>query len=132
MQFPFAGRNFSYNRINVEFCLLSRMKYRHKGFESVNIGVGMRWAGRAVASLGYGPPWYKYSTNIHGTNIVDRGLKVLFSAFFGIFWYFFRCSLLWKRLNSAILYFLLIFGIFFPLPPLENFLPTPLSVNAHK
>jgi len=26
----------------------------------------------------------------HGTSIVDRGLKVLFSAFFAIFWSFFR------------------------------------------
>jgi len=67
------------------------------------------------------PPWiFK-----HGRNIVDRGLKVLFSACFDIFRSFFR-SPPWKRLNRAIQYFLLIFSIFFSLPPLENFLPTPL------
>jgi len=45
----------------------------------------------------------------HGTNIVDRGLKVLFSTFFAIFRYFFAN-----------------FGYFSVAPPLENFLPTPL------
>jgi len=57
------------------------------------------------------PPWlFK-----HGTNIVDRGLKVLFFghffAIFGLFYYFFglffRCSLpSWKR------QIVLFFGIF--------------------
>jgi len=73
------------------------------------------------------PPWiFK-----HDINIVDRGLNVLFFGLFAIFRTFFRCPLpLWKRLNSAIFrYFLLIFGLFFCwLPPLENFLPTPLYV----
>jgi len=47
------------------------------------------------------PPWiFK-----HGTNIVDRGLKLLF---FGLFYYF---------------------SVFFSVGfPLENFLPTPLAV----
>jgi len=40
---------------------------------------------------------------IHGTNIVERGLKVLFSVFFCYFSVFFSVA-----------------------PPLENFLPTPL------
>jgi len=54
------------------------------------------------AGKGPGPPWiFK-----HGTNIVNRGLKVLF---FG--------------------HFLLFFGLFFRCPPLENFLPTPLVVG---
>jgi len=65
--------------------------------------------------------WYKYS---------DRDLKVLF---FGLFCYFsffsFRLFSVvpppppWKRLNSAI------FGLFFLLPSLENFLPTPLHID---
>jgi len=61
------------------------------------------WAsagGRAV-----GPPWiFK-----HGTNIVEIGLKVLFSAFFAIF------------------------RSFFPLlpSPFGNFLPTPLVTQTH-
>jgi len=55
------------------------------------------------------PPWIF----IYGTNIVDRGLKVVF---FGLFY----VATLWKRLNSAIFcYFLLIFGLFFRcLPPI--------------
>jgi len=46
----------------------------------------------SVGSWGQGgrvpPPWiFKY-----GTNIVDKGLKVLFfGLFFAIFWSFFRC-----------------------------------------
>jgi len=44
---------------------------------------------------------------IHGTNIVDRGLKVLY---FGLF--------------------LLFFDLFSVGPPLENFLPTPLAALA--
>jgi len=45
---------------------------------------------------------------IHGTDIVDRGLIVLF---FGIF---FRWPTSWKRLNSSIFQF---FGLFFGLFP---------------
>jgi len=56
---------------------------------------------------------------IHGTDIVDKGLILLF------FRPFFRClSPPWKRFNSAI------FRSFFcyPLPPWKFFLPTPLPV----
>jgi len=50
---------------------------------------------------GRGSPWiFK-----HGTNIVDRGLKVLFFGLVLLFSVFFRCP-----------------------PSLENFLPTPLFV----
>jgi len=49
------------------------------------------------------PPWIF----IHKTDIVDRGLKVLF---LGLFCYF---------------------SIFFPLAPLDIFLPTPLAVNTN-
>jgi len=53
------------------------------------------------------PPWIF----IHGTNIVDRGLKVLF---FGVFKLFFGA-------------YQLFFGLFSVAPPpLEIFLPTPL------
>jgi len=64
----------------------------------------------------------------HGTNIVDRDLKVLFFGHFLLFFGLFSVGLPWKMLNSAIFrYFLQIFGLFFCcLPPLENFLPTPL------
>jgi len=66
----------------------------------------------------------------HGTNIVKRGLKVLFSAFFCYFSVFFPLVPHWKRLNSAIFqYFLLIFGLFSVGPLLENFLPTPLTTS---
>jgi len=68
----------------------------------------------------------------HGTNIVDRGLKVLyFGLYFVIFRSFFRCllPLPWKRLNSAIFrYFLLIFGLFFvALPPWKMFCRRPCT-----
>jgi len=39
------------------------------------------------------PPFWIF---MHGTNIVDRGLKVLFSVFFAIFRYFFRYPPPWK------------------------------------
>jgi len=43
---------------------------------------------------GHAPPWIF----IHGTNIVNRGLKILFfGAFFAIFWSFFR----WTPLEEA-------------------------------
>jgi len=82
------------------------------------MGVGSREQGGV-------PPWIF----IRGTNIVDKGLKVLFSAFFCYFSVFFSVAPLppWKRLNSVIFrYFLTIFGIFSLPSPLENFLPTPL------
>jgi len=65
---------------------------------------------------------------IHGTDVADRGLIVLFSVFFCFFSVFFPLSPPpWKRLNSAI------FSIFcyFPLlpSPLEIFLPTPLQLH---
>jgi len=44
------------------------------------MGMGVGRGGRGPC-----PPWIF----IHGTNIVDRGLKVLFSAFFAIFLFFF-------------------------------------------
>jgi len=64
------------------------------------------WASEA-GGRGACPPWIF----IHGTNIVERGLKVLFFGVFLLFFVFF-C------------YFL----VFFPLPsPLEIFPPTPLK-----
>jgi len=54
------------------------------------------------------PPWIF----MHGTNILDRGLKVLF---FGVFCYF-----------SVFLLFFDLFSVVPPPPPQENFLPTPL------
>jgi len=41
----------------------------------MNMGVGRGGKGRPC------PPWIF----IHGTNIVDKGLKVLFLLFFGLF-----------------------------------------------
>jgi len=62
------------------------------------------WASATGARGGRGlPRIFK-----HGTNIVNRGLKVLFSAFF--------C------------YFTVIFSVA-PPPPLKNFLPTPLLLH---
>jgi len=69
---------------------------------------------------------------IHGAYIADKGLIVLsFGVFLPLFGPFFRCTPPWMRLNSAIFWsFLLVFGLFFPLPPssLEIFLPTFLGV----
>jgi len=45
------------------------------------------WASAAGSRVAV-PPW----NFIHGTNIEDRGLKVLFSAFFAIFRYFFSVA----------------------------------------
>jgi len=72
---------------------------------------------------------------IHGTNIVDRGLKALFfGVFLLLFGLFFRCPPPpWKGLNSAIFgLFLLFFGLFLLPSPLEIFLPTPLYVPVFK
>jgi len=68
---------------------------------------------------------------IHGKNIVDRSLKVLFFCLFCYFSvFFFIAPLPWKRLNNAVFrYFLLTFGIFSVGPfSLENFLPTSLGI----
>jgi len=55
---------------------------------------------------------------INGTNIVDRGLKVLFFGLLLFFGIFFRCPHSRKRLNSAIFrYFLLNFRYFFHCSP---------------
>jgi len=71
----------------------------------------------------------------HGTNIVDRGLNVLFFGlflpffvFFPIFFgLFFRAPPPLEEANSAIFrYFFANFRSFFSLPLLENFLPTLL------
>jgi len=64
------------------------------------------------------PPWIF----IHGTDIVDRGLKTLFFGLFLLFFVFFCCSPTpCKKLNSPI--FFAIFGCcFFSLNPTpENF-----------
>jgi len=47
------------------------------------LGANSRGQGRAMPPT----PWIF----IHGTNIVDRGVKILFSAFFAIFRSFFGC-----------------------------------------
>jgi len=54
-----------------------------------------------VGSGGAGGPWPPWIF-MHGTNIVDRGLKVLFFGLFCHFSVFFCWSPLWKKLNSAI------------------------------
>jgi len=74
----------------------------------------------ASAAGGGAPPWIF----IHGTDIVDRGLIVLFFSPFSVgtpleeaYWCYF-------------LVFLCYFLVFFPLrlsSPLKNFLPTPLA-----
>jgi len=74
------------------------------------------------------PPWiFK-----HGTNIVDRGLKVLFFGLFWLFSVFFSVPspLPWKRLNSAIFRYFLLISLLPPPSFLKNFLPTHLPFNA--
>jgi len=86
----------------------------------------LQWtSNRGRRQRGAGEPWPSWIF-IHGTNIVDRGLKVLFFVLFLLFFGLFSVVLPWKRLNSAIfLYFLLSFGLFFRYP-----LPGKFSVNA--
>jgi len=69
------------------------------------------------------PPWIF----IHGTDIVDRGLIVLFLVFFCYFSVFF--PLLPGR--GLKYYFSVVFAIFgiFSRSLLEIFLPTPLQMN---
>jgi len=85
-----------------------------------NHGRRQRRAGR-----GRGPPW----NFIHGIYIVDRGLIVLFFAFFSfaIFRSFFRYPP-----RRTIFRSFLLCSVFFPLlpSPLEIFLPTPLSTTT--
>jgi len=68
----------------------------------------------------------------HDTNVVDRGLKVLFfGLFLELFGLFSRCPPLKELISAIFWYFLLFFGLFpLPPPPLEKFLPTPLLVIA--
>jgi len=79
----------------------------------------LAWASAAGCREGPWPLWIF----IHGTDIVNRGLIVLFFVFFSIFRSFFRLPPLppWKRLNSAI------FRFFFCYPPLA---PTPGNFSA--
>jgi len=82
----------------------------------------------SVMGVGSRGPWLSWISK-HGTNIVNKGLKVLFFGLICYFSVFFPLPPpLRKRLNSAIFrYFLLIFGLFSVAPSLENFLPTPLT-----
>jgi len=57
------------------------------------------WAGRR--QRGAGGPWPPWIFK-HGTNIVDRGLKVLFFGLSLLFFGLFSVGPPWKRLNSAI------------------------------
>jgi len=69
----------------------------------------------AVGGRGAVPSW----VFIHDTDIVDRGLIVLFFVFFSIFGLISVAPR--KRLNSAIVWsFLLFFGIFFRCPELPT------------
>jgi len=81
------------------------------------------WASAAEGREGAGAP------PKHGTNIADRGLKVLFSAFFVIFRSFFPLSPVEEAKYCYFSIFFCKFSVFFsvtpPSPP-ENFLPTPL------
>jgi len=72
-----------------------------------------------------GPPWIF----IYGTNIVDKGLKVLF---FGVFLLFFGLFSIGPPGSGLRVLFFNIFLVFFGLfpspPPLKIFLPTLLVV----
>jgi len=72
------------------------------------------------AAGGRGPP----RIFVHGTNIVDKGLKVLFFGFFfAIFDLFFRCPPPPGRGLTVLFFGLFSFGSL-----LEIFLPTPLTM----
>jgi len=76
-----------------------------------------------VGSEGQGGPCPSPLYFIHGSNIVDRGLKVLFFDLFCYFSVLFFVGLpLWKRLNSAI------FPGKFSADALVDFLPIPVSL----
>jgi len=68
---------------------------------------------------------------IHGTNIVNKGLIVLFFGLFCYFSVFFSVAPPLPGRGLIVLFFGLFWLFFdlFPLPALEIFLPTPLSVN---
>jgi len=82
-----------------------------------------------VGSGGRGPwpPWiFK-----RDTNIVDRGLKVLFFGLFCFISVFFFIAPSLKWLNSAIFrYFLLIFSLFSVVPPSGKFSAEALALNV--
>jgi len=94
------GFELSTSGHNSKYCSLVICK-----FAQCTHGRRQRGAGRGAAA----PSWiFK-----HGTNIVHRGLKVLFSAVFCYFGRFFRCS---PGRGQIVLFFgifLLIFGLFF-------------------
>jgi len=90
---------------------------------------GMGYMAMGVGSEGQGavvPPGF---SNMVYTNVVNRGLKVLFSAFFCYFSVFFPLPPPMEEAKQC--YFLVFFANFrffyrCPPSPLENFLPTPL------
>jgi len=92
------------------FLKIARLKrdLKHK----ITTTLKRSWAS-AARGRGERPPWIL----IHGTNIVDKVLMVLFFGLFSV------PPPPWKRLSSAIFRF-----FFCWLPPLENFLPTPLEL----
>jgi len=76
------------------------------------------------------PSWiFKHSTNIvdRGLNVVFFALFLLFSAFFTIFLVFFPLVSLEDANSTIFRYFLLIFGHFSLPSLLKNFLPMPLT-----
>jgi len=74
-------------------------------------------AGRGRASLDF----------IHGTDIEDRGLVVLFFVLFLLFSVFFTLAPLEKTYQCYFSAFFCYVSVFLPLPPLEIFLPTPID-----
>jgi len=93
------------------YALASHVYYRRSGIWSLNLEQVKSDTGHhfnvstniCVEFMGVGsgcsPPWIFE----HGTNIIDRDLKVLFFDVFLLFFsLFFPLALPWKRLNSAI------------------------------
>jgi len=81
----------------------------------------------ASADGGRGPPWFKIF--IHVTNVVDRGLKVLFSVFFCYYLVFFRCSLPGRGLIVLFFGLFAIFGLF-SVAPSPSHPPGNFSADA--
>jgi len=79
----------------------------------------------SVGRRGHGIPWIF----IHGTDIVNKGLIVLFFGLFLLFFGLFFVALLPRGRDLIVLFFgvFCYFLIFFSLPPSEIFLLMPLN-----
>jgi len=115
-----------FHKCQVTFLVVKTVKCKH-GINVANLQESMKALLWTSASGGHGPldfhTWYRYSTYERLNSAIFR----FFLLFFGLFSV---GPAPWKRLNSAIFRSFLLFSVFFPLVPLEIFLPTPLRFTT--